>query len=269
MIFLHLTFKTKNDKKLTQYKFYGIFMLVQFSQRRITITGRKMINIFDNFVELQNTTKLNQAEFSKKFDTNILVSAELIELDNLITSLLKDFPQLYPNILYKTPDNNQRNKSLWNQRAQTQFESEIKSGSSTNEAIKPYISKKYTKKFLVDNPNILSDNELNELITPLLKDLSTDATINDIKNEIKRILDKHFIHKDLDYLARLISKEVYFRTLVPEEYVWSDKFEEFEKSYEAFFNEFEQKLTSRTKSMLRNKKETDEITKYLKSHLFK
>lgn len=228
-----------------------------------------MINIFDNFVELQNATKLNQAEFDNKFDSNILVSSELTELDNLITSLLKDFPQLYPNILYITPGNNQRNKNLWNQRAQSQFESEIKSGSSVNEVIKPYLSKKYSKKFLNDNPNILSDYELNELIVPLLKDLSTDATINDIKNEIKRILDKYFIHKDLDYLAKLISKEVCFRTLVPEEYVWSNKFEEFENSCEAFFNEFEQKLTSRTKSMIRNKKETDEITKYLKLHLFK
>lgn len=229
-----------------------------------------MLNIFDdNFIELKNNSDLSYEHFCKKFYTNNLSNTELKELDNLITSLLKDFPQLYPYIVEKTPDNYQRNKNSDNKHLQSMFETKVQNGKFNSDTIKPYFSKEYTNKFIKENPNLSSNDEENLLIRNILRELSKEVTITDLQNEVYKILKHHFLHKDLDYLAELITHEIYFRTKVPDEYVWTEEFENFESACDDFFNSFEKKLTKNAINMLKKGKGDEEVSQYLKLHLFK
>jgi hypothetical protein len=63
----------------------------------------------------------------------------------------------------------------------------------------------------------------------------------------------------LKFLAQLISAEIYLRTLVPEEYVFTDEFDNMEENFEKISNFKHKKILKLIKTYLRNEKDSQDI----------
>ncbi|TKI69073.1 hypothetical protein FCU45_08920 [Sulfurimonas crateris] len=231
-----------------------------------------MINIFDNFTELEandNTEILNKLgilQFTPEtletmIHVNGLSSYELQILDYFIEKTLKLFPQLFPCIILEQSQsqyNLTKRRNKHNHRMQKRAENKITQRRPANEIFNSYNEKEY-----------LSSCEEDKFLDLIDKDF----TFKDIENEILKIVQEkfhqQFLNDELAKLSKIITAEIYLRTLMPEEYINTEDFKRFKDAYNTAINQHTIQIIEKVELMQDKGSSTKELCELLQKELLK
>lgn len=199
-----------------------------------------MINIFYNFTELEATdnteilNKLGILKFTpetleKMTNINGLENNELEKIDQFLENTLKLFPQLFPYIVLE-PSLSQSNlikrRNKHNHRMQKRAENKITQRRPANEIFNSYNEKEY-----------LSSCEEDEFLDLIDKDFTFKDIENEILKTVQEKFHQQFLNDELAKLSKIITAEIYLRTLTPEEYVYTEDFKLFKGAYNTAINQ--------------------------------
>lgn len=205
-----------------------------------------MINIFYNFCELELTqsnemlNKLKISKFTPETLENMIHVArledqELQKIDKFIENTLKLFPQLFPYIILKHTQSNKKlenARNSHNSKIQTMIEKAITNNNwQAYEIVNCYNVKKYP----------ISKNTNN-----FLHNIDRDITFKNIEDEIlaiiKKKFPKQFHDNEPNELSKIITAEIYLRTLVPEEYLLTGDFKKFKDANNAAIKKYNSRI---------------------------
>jgi len=237
-----------------------------------------MINIFDNFCELETTeniavlkklgkvdkqdvSKFTPEILEKMIHFKILSNDALQKLDHFLENTLKLFPQLFPYIILKQTQscsNLLKRKKAFNNFIQTNVEEKITNCDSAKEIFNVYNSKKY-----------ISSTESDSF----LEDINTNITFIDIENEILAMVQKKFNKQFRDAerkkLSKIITAEIYLRTLICEEYIYTEDFKLFEDACDDATDEHDTQIKEKLKLEQRKGSSKEDLCTLLQKELLK
>ena len=199
-----------------------------------------MINIFNNFCELETTDniavlkKLDKVDkqdvskftpeiLEKMIHFKILSNDKLQKVDHFLEITLKLFPQLFPYIILKHTQSSFKlleRKEKFNNKQQNNVNDKITKNKPADDIFNSYNEKLY-----------FSNGEANKCLDLI----DNDFTFKDIENEILKIvqakLHQEFNDEERKKLSKIITAEIYLRTNLPEEYIHTGEFQEFKNAY--------------------------------------
>ncbi|MDX9962042.1 MAG: hypothetical protein RBS32_11295 [Aliarcobacter sp.] len=227
------------------------------------------MEIIDNFCEIQacenlheidkfffNSNTLEMNEFEDKIKTEFLEEEDKLLLDNFLSKILKKYPIYYPSIVIIKEKNHKRRA------IQTNINDDIKSIKSiieiNTEQIKNihlsrdeiFLEKKETLKFI-------KDEDLANLYTKINNEIFNQVSYFEVYKEIEELVKKEFIDILVDSeriknLAKFITAEIYLRTKIPEEYIFTDDFIEIIEKHRNILKYNENKIENKIDQYFRN-----------------
>lgn len=169
------------------------------------------MEIINNFCEIKlcknldeidqsffNSKELEENEFEEKVKTEFLEKNDKQILDNFLSRILKEYPIYYPSIII------------------LKINDDIKSTKS--------------------NIEINKNESLTEMFTKFNDKIFYSLRYNEVFKEIEELIEKELIDILVDSeriknLANFITAEIYLRTKIPEEYIFTDDFIEISEKY--------------------------------------
>jgi len=236
-----------------------------------------MINIFNNFCELETTeniavlkrlgkvdkqdvSKFTPEILEKMIHFKILSNDKLQKIDHFLENTLKLFPQLFPYIILEQSQsqyNLTKRRNKHNHRMQKRAENKITQRRPANEIFNSYNEKEY-----------LSSEE-----DKFLDLIDKDFTFKDIENEILKIVQEkfhqQFLNDELAKLSKIITAEIYLRTLMPEEYINTEDFKLFKDAYNTAINKHTIQIIEKIELMQEKGSSTKELCELLQKELLK
>jgi hypothetical protein len=227
------------------------------------------MEIIDNFFEIQTSKNLHEIdkfffksnklevnEFEDKIKTEFLEEEDKLLLDNFLSKILKKYPIYYPSIVIMKEKNHKRRAK------QTNINDDIKSIKSiielNTEQIKNihlsrdeiFLEKKETLK-------LIKNEDLVELYTKTNNEIFKQVSYFEVFKEIEELIKKELIDILIDFeriknLAKFITAEIYLRTKVPEEYIFTDDFIEIKENYRKILKHKENKIEKQIDLYFRN-----------------
>ena len=241
------------------------------------------MEIIDNFFEIQTSKNLHEIdkfffksnklevnEFEDKIKTEFLEEEDKLLLDNFLSKILKKYPIYYPSIVIMKEKNHKRRAK------QTNINDDIKSIKSiieiNTEQIKNihlsrdeiFLEKKETLKFI-------KNEDLAKLYTKINNEIFNQVSYSEVFKEIEELVKKEFIEILVDSeriknLAKFITVEIYLRTKIPEEYIFTDDFIEIKENYGNIIKHKENKIEKQIDLYFRNgEKNPQNLLKELKN----
>jgi hypothetical protein len=240
------------------------------------------MEIINNFAELLNHnnlreiddnfftfSKLLKQEFKKKVNLDNLDDDELKKLDKFIIRILRIYPQMYPYILETTTKNHNRNIQTLNNKLDERFKKLIDKKDSTN-ALNTYLSKYYTIMNKDEISKFVKEHELIHAFEITNQLICKEITLNDLNKEIKIILNKKIskilLENEIANLTQFLVFEIYLRCKIPEEYIYSEKFNKFIDSCENLENFYRKIIGEEIKKNMRLGKSPEEVLESLKKN---
>lgn len=241
------------------------------------------MNLFDNFIELEahenllnldlnffKNKKLTIEVFEQEIDLDSEDTENVKNLDFFIEKFLKIYPQIYPNISLKKTKNRLRKNENQNNFFEQLFEDAL-----ARKDINKAVSLTNMKSFMPRNKSIFSikDKELENAVDILLNSLSNEILRKEVEETIKTKLEKNFkiilTEKECIYLSKLMSWEIYLRTVLPIEYVFSDAYINSEHSYKNFEIECDKIIYKEIVKKIKEGNRPKEISTFLELHYFR
>ncbi|MBW6489099.1 hypothetical protein [Sulfurimonas sp.] len=231
-----------------------------------------MINIFYNFIELEATenteilNKLGILKFTpetleKMTNINGLEDNELEKIDQFLENTLKLFPQLFPYIILEqsqSQSNLIKRRNQHNFKMQKRAKNKITQRRPANEIFNSYNEKEYS-----------SSTHSEEF----LDDIDKEITFKHIEDEILKMVQEkfhqQFRNNELAKLSKIITAEIYLRTLTPEEYINTDDFKLFKNSYNDVINQHNAQIIEKLELKLERGSNKEELCELLQKELLK
>lgn len=231
-----------------------------------------MINIFDNFSELEitkNTALLSKLKISKftsetlenMLKLSILTNNDLQKLDHFLENNLKLFPQLFPSIILEqtqSKPNLSKRKKAFNSRQQKIVDDKIAKNKPADEILNSYNEKKY-----------ISDGDTNEFLDDIDKEITFRHIEDEILSMVQEQFHQQFLDTELKKLSKIITAEIYLRTKTPEEYVNTGDFKEFKNAYYTAINQHNTQIVEKLELAADKGSSKEELSSLLQKELLK
>lgn len=205
------------------------------------------IDILYKKLKLENKTKFTSDILENMIHYRILEDEELETLDKFIKKTLRLFPQLFPYIILNKKQSNsnlEKERKVFNNRKQIIVETKITKNRPANEIVNAYQEKMYPL-------SMNSDDFLN--------DIDKDITFKDVEDEILIIIQQkfknQFNNEELKKFAKIITAEIYLRTLSSHKHTHTKDFKQFSDTYNNAINLYDLDIIKKVAINIESNKE--------------
>ena len=241
------------------------------------------MEIIDNFSEVKTYKKLDEIdesffnskelqvnEFEEKVKTKFLDENDKIILDNFLKKILNKYLIYYQSIVI-TKNKNHKRKAK-----QTNINDDLKSIEGIIEKDQYKVKNAHLSRDVVflkkeETLKFIKKEDLANLFTKTNNEIFKEVSYHEIFREIEELMRKEFINILIDFeriknLAKFITVEIYLRTKIPEEYIFTDDFIEIKENYGNIIKHKENKIEKQIDLYFRNgEKNPQNLLKELKN----